>query len=559
MAVISRIKIKNFKCFGEEFFELRLKNTLNIIVGNNEEGKSTIIEAIHAGLTTMYHGRSIKQQLSQYLFNKESVEKYIEAVNQGLEIVPPEIVIEIWFENDCNTVRYEGNDNSERANGHAGVKLEIKPDEELVDDFVKYVQENRPLRELPIEYYSVKWWSFARERLSINSQSVKSIMVDSSNYLLQNGSDLFISHILRETLDADDKIKISQAYRKMQAVFEDEEIILNINQKLIDTPSSISDNISIGINKGVSGEWDKSMLMHIDNLPFHNKGRGKQCICKTLLALSKESAKRASVVLLEEPENHLTFSSLGKLIDSISNSCNDKQIIITTHSSYVANKLGLDSLIFLKNGKCSKFDDIKEETSNFFRTIPGYDTLRFILCNACILVEGDADELIVQKAYMQEHQGKLPIADGIDVISVGGSAKRYLEIAERLSQRIAVLIDTDGDIQAVEKRYKDYLGSESIKICYSPYDDKHECKIDGKDFNDWTLEPELIRANTEKSMANLLSGLFCEDRYPNLTLSDSLRVYMRNHKTKCALRLFNTKEAIAIPQYIQQAIDYVKQ
>lgn len=36
-----------------------------------------------------------------------------------------------------------------------------------------------------------------------------------------------------------------------------------------------------------------------------------------------------------------------------------------------------------------------------------------------ILVEGDSDELIVQRAYMDSHRGKLPISDGIDIISVG--------------------------------------------------------------------------------------------------------------------------------------------
>ena len=50
---IDRIKICNFKTY-KETFELKLNKGLNILVGNNETGKSTILEAIHLALTGMY-------------------------------------------------------------------------------------------------------------------------------------------------------------------------------------------------------------------------------------------------------------------------------------------------------------------------------------------------------------------------------------------------------------------------------------------------------------------------------------------------------------------------
>jgi len=39
---IDKIKIKNFKCFGN-FFEITLNADVNIIIGNNEAGKFSII------------------------------------------------------------------------------------------------------------------------------------------------------------------------------------------------------------------------------------------------------------------------------------------------------------------------------------------------------------------------------------------------------------------------------------------------------------------------------------------------------------------------------------
>lgn len=48
--MIKKVRIKNFKCF-KDWFELDLNGGINILVGNNEEGKSTILEAIHLALT----------------------------------------------------------------------------------------------------------------------------------------------------------------------------------------------------------------------------------------------------------------------------------------------------------------------------------------------------------------------------------------------------------------------------------------------------------------------------------------------------------------------------
>ena len=67
---ITKVKIENFKRY-KGMFELKLNDGLNIIVGDNESGKSTILEAINLALTGMINGRSIWNEVSQYLFNKD--------------------------------------------------------------------------------------------------------------------------------------------------------------------------------------------------------------------------------------------------------------------------------------------------------------------------------------------------------------------------------------------------------------------------------------------------------------------------------------------------------
>ena len=102
----------------------------------------------------------------------------------------------------------------------------------------------------------------------------------------------------------------------------------------------------------------------------------------------------------------------------------------------------------MANQKITKITELS--SAGFFKKIAGYDTLRLLLCEKAILVEGASDELVIQKAYMETHEGRLPIQDNIDVISVGTSFLRFLELASVLGIKVAVVTDNDGDIEALK-------------------------------------------------------------------------------------------------------------
>lgn len=73
---IDKVKIHNFKCYRD--FEIIFDEGLNIVVGDNEAGKSTILEAINLALTGIIRGKVsgmrfhniflIKMQLKNILF-----------------------------------------------------------------------------------------------------------------------------------------------------------------------------------------------------------------------------------------------------------------------------------------------------------------------------------------------------------------------------------------------------------------------------------------------------------------------------------------------------------
>lgn len=545
--MIKNVKIHNFKCIKGSL-SIELKSGLNILVGNNETGKSTVLEAIHLALSGTFRGKFIQGNLSQYLFNNDVVNEYLESVKLGNPIEPPYILIELYLDNVYPELEGDRFTDTEITGKIFGVALKIAFDEKYNEEYFDLIK-SCELSSLPIEYYDIEWYSFARKALTTRSIPLKSTFIDVGFSKFQNGSDVYISRIIQNVLDTDDKTKVTQAFRKVKELFIKDSSISEINKKLTGISVLSKKRIELNVDLSSKSTWEGSLITQLDNIPFDFIGKGEQAIIKTELALSNKKAETSSVILMEEPESHISHSRLNQLINSIKENYGSKQIILSTHSSFVANKLGLNNLILLNKDKTFKFNSLK--SMDFFEKISGYDTLRLILCNKAILVEGDSDELIVQRAYMDMNNGRLPIEDGVDIISVGTSFLRFLDIADNLKTYVKVITDNDGDIDALKLKYKDYLDKnkkDNIEICYENkvFDGDLVIGIKEKPFNYNTLEPSLFRSNDLDLLNKIL-----ETDYINV---DDLHKYMKANKTECALKIFSSDIKITYPEYILRAI-----
>lgn len=542
---IAKVHIENFKTYKGSF-NLTLNTGINILVGNNEAGKSTIIEAIHLALTGLHNGKYLKHELSQYVFNNEIIAEYIQGLEQGnVGEMLPHILIEVFIEGE-DTAEFEGDFHSDKPKKSCGLSLKIAFDDKYQKEYEDLVNLGG-IKTLPIEYYNVSWTSFARdEGITPRTIPIKSALIDSSSNKFQNGSDIYISRIIKEFLESNEVVEISQAHRRMKESFMGEDAIKKINEK-IKIASKISDKkVELSVELSSKNAWENSLMTYLDDVPFHYIGKGEQCLVKTKLALGHKKTKAANIILLEEPENHLSFSKLNQLISDIKSDSGEKQILISTHSSFVANKLGLEHLILLNNKKTVRLNELSADTKKFFQKLPGYDTLRLILCKKAILVEGDSDELIVQKAFMVSNKGKLPIEKGVDVISVGTSFLRFLELAEKIGTKVAIVTDNDGNVEALNKKYENYLGittKQNIKICFDSTIDSGALQ----DFNYNTLEPKFLKANSFEIMNKVLGSSY--------TTTDELHKFMKGNKTECALKIFETEETLQFPKYILDAIE----
>ena len=150
---------------------------------------------------------------------------------------------------------------------------------------------------------------------------------------------------------------------------------------------------------------------------------------------------------------------------------------------------------------------------------------------------------------------KLPIEDEIDVISVGTTFLRFLKIAEKIEKETIIVTDNDGNIEALKKKYDEYLGENAkkyINIFFDEVEHKNQGNLvarNGGDFNYDTLEPCILRANSLKTLNKILVTNFKTD--------DEIIDYMVKNKTDCAIKIFDTEEGINYPDYIKKAIgDY---
>ncbi|GAB3831784.1 ATP-dependent endonuclease [Dactylosporangium cerinum] len=531
--MLKKIVIKNYKVFRD--FVLDLAPGMNVVVGDNAVGKSTLLEAVNLALTGRLNGAPLAAELSPFLFNLDAARTYTRALRSGGRPVPPEILIEAYFEDAQDGAPLLGQNNSLREDV-PGVRIRVSFNEDFREEYDAYVADPAQVTTVPAEYYKVDWLGFDGNGVTARSVPATASLIDATAIRLQRGADAYLQTIIGSNLEPNERVELSRSYRSLRETFSGIDAVAAVNEKLAGERGDISDRrLTLSIDLSQRSGWERSLVPHLDDLPFPYVGKGEQSTLKILLALNRKKVKDTHVVLIEEPENHVSFSTLNQLIDKVIQKCAGKQVLVTTHSAYILNKLGLNELVLLSPQGGHRITDLPPSTVDYFKKLPGYDTLRLVLAKRAILVEGPSDELIVQRAYLDVH-GKPPIADGVDVINVRGlSAKRFLDLAVPLRRCVAVVNDNDGDVQKMAAKYAGYSDHDFISI--------HIGKGDPN-----TLEPQVIAVNGLQRMNEVL-GTSHQTEAAVLT-------YMLANKTTWALAVAESTETIVMPEYIVDAVSF---
>ena len=153
---------------------------------------------------------------------------------------------------------------------------------------------------------------------------------------------------------------------------------------------------SFAIRESSDDNIETDITLMENNIPLENKGTGTQCFIKTQLALNR-AANGVDLVLIEEPENHLSYMKMLELIALI-RGAQDRQIFISTHSDLITTRLNLKKCLLFNSAStdvCS-LSDLTDETADFFMKAPDNNMLQFALSKKSILVEGDAEFILME-------------------------------------------------------------------------------------------------------------------------------------------------------------------
>lgn len=520
MKTIKKIVLSNFKRFKS--FEVELDDKLNIFIGDNEAGKSSVLLALDLVLSG---SRSkIETMGLEALFNNEAISVFLSGGKKFGDL--PKMFVEIYLSEQGNA-ELNGKNNS-KSIVCDGLRLDCEP----IDEYSKEINEvlKDEHQNFPFEYYAIKFTTFAGEPYSGFKKHLKHLVIDSSLINNDYATREYTRSIYGANATVLERNRNENLYRKSKAIFRDD-ALADLNKKL--------DSYKFSVRTNPKSNLETDLVITEDDIPIESKGKGRQCFIKTEFALRKnEDEHSLDVLLLEEPENHLSHTNMKRLIQRISESEN-KQLFIATHSSLICTRLDLRKAILLNGAGPRPFalKDLPEDTAKFFIKAPDNNVLEFVLSCKVVLVEGDA-EFILFDALYKKHSGTLE-KDGVHVISVGGTSfKRYLDLAKLLGIKTAVVRDNDGDYQ------KNCVES------YANYTAGHMRVFSDKDPARRTFEVCFYQDNTAA----------CDDLFLLGRVKLSVQDYMLNNKADAAFELLDKKEAALVaPTYIQEAIAWIKE
>lgn len=523
--VIEKIKISNFKkYYGDHTISFNEK--YNVIIGNNESGKSTIFAALDLVLSGNRH--KIDTIGLESLFNKQVIKEFMSGEKKLKDL--PEVFIEIYIKY-TGIENLNGKNNSEKIECD-GIKLNIVPD----SDYLKII--NQSLLDenaiFPYEYYKCSFTTFHDDYFTSYNKPLKYTLINESNMSNEYAIRDYIVNTYSNMASEELKNELNNSFRKLKH---------NFNTKDLKTINDELDGFQFGLSNLSKNNLENNLTLYDKDISLFDKGTGTQCLLKILSTLGKKSSN-LDLILIEEPENHLSNANMKKMINSILDENNDSQLIVTTHNSMICSRIGLKNIIALSGEKviAKEFDKISPDTVRFFMKNTSNNILNFILSKKVILVEGSAEYILMEKLYQMQSTTN-PEDDDVTIISVSGlSFERYLEVAKELKIKVAVITDNDGKYQEkVIDKYKDYSSFGNISIFA---DTSNENK---------TFELSLFEMNKEWLQIN------------NITRQFDIQKFMLNNKAENAFRILeklnsrNVKGQFEIPQYIKEAILWIKQ
>ena len=452
---LSILKLWNFRKYcegsdGKPGLEVHFQNGLNVLVGENDSGKTAIIDAIRYALKT---------QSGEYI-QFDDKDFYQDAHGNRKDEFKIECVFDGLNEQDSGLFWEWLSWNEDKTKYLLRVWLHVKrKDNVLLPKFSAGIEGQADRMDTEArDLLKVVYFKPLRDALTDMTHGYKSRLAQ-----ILGAHDLFKTR--KDEQGNNMKHKLETDYENLKKEIEDyfreggqgTAITGEINN-FLHTHFLINGDVRQAEINLTGGELSE-ILRLLDLIMEGNKsGLGSLnllCIAAEML-LFKNQQKGLKLALVEELEAHLHPQYQLRLIDYISSQQMNEQFILTTHSITLASKIRLDNLIVLKGNKVfpmsKEYTMMKPADYKFLERFLDATKANLFFAKGLIMVEGDAENLLVPAIadVMDKPLNKY----GVSIVNVGSTAyKRYVNIFKRQDNKsfgMPIAVISDLDVRALE-------------------------------------------------------------------------------------------------------------
>ncbi|WP_048190495.1 ATP-dependent endonuclease [Methanobacterium sp. SMA-27] len=491
---LEKLIIKNFRAI--ERLELDFDKGLNILIGENNSGKTAVIDALRLCLGDFKQPRDIYCSQSDFRIDKSKIDKKIQNIEFDLIFKCENEIETAWF-NSLHVLD---------ANGNHSLQLHFKF--ELLD----FKSDKRVKRSVWGGKYEGGKVPF--EVRSALRNIYLGALRDANNKLRPTQSNI-LGNLYSNIIINEDKEENQKEKEKLLQLITDtldeeewsrfikkgnESILEHLNYLSYLTPDKKQD-VKISFAPLEFGKFVQKLIMQLpvysdESIDENHKqqffeiwqnGLGLNNLIYTATVLgdikqkNKVYREEYNLLLIEEPEAHLhpqlqnTFFNYLKELDE-----NEFQIIVTSHSPTIAAKTDLNLLTILQNDhnniSSTQIKDLKLEDKSlkYLQKFLDVTKSQLFFANGVILVEGISEAILIpifSKILAKKISEKYDIErNGIEVVNINGVAFEHFaklfnsQDGNRLKCRCALVTDDDKGKAHAEARIEKIMALESDNL-----------------------------------------------------------------------------------------------
>ncbi|ENX59672.1 hypothetical protein F885_02549 [Acinetobacter higginsii] len=429
---IKKLSIEGYRCFSENF-EINFRKGLNVIVGENGAGKTTIINSFRQLFIDTESG---SYSVSSDDFNKPFKEKSIASDSfkikvefDNLENAEPIAFLQ-WSDAANNVILNLEVLNKElrgrfKKSFWGGNSKSSQFDVELFDKIhCIYLP---PLRDAESKLVNGRQSRLSKLLKFIEAEQLKACKKAEKKHPLEEKFKEFNQSLINETDSSIKKANELIAGHLLKAVGQNFSQSTHI-QFVENEFSKIVENLRLIFFPNVTtAEADQFRDLCQNSLGYNNLLYIASILAE--LTLTKDESLYR-LLLIEEPEAHLHPQLQVRLLDHLETVANDQnvQVIVTTHSTVLASSVKLDKIIHLTRNENPKATALAEcglalKNLDFLNRWLDITKSNLLFASGVILVEGIAEQMIIPELAKTVLKGKdiNNIEDyGVSVINLNG-------------------------------------------------------------------------------------------------------------------------------------------